>query len=107
MNRREREQIIHELAKLDPSQWPQSAQLEPPRKRRGKRPMFAKGGPLRIQVEERRAEREAELDALLKLAALAPVPNADKQLSQRTGSDDHLELGAPKRKRRAPRRADT
>lgn len=47
---------------------------------------------LRALVEERRAEL-AEIERLMRAA---PVAATDKQLTFRTGRDDHLELGARK-----------
>ena len=44
--------------------------------------------------------RRAELEDCRKLMVAAPVVHSDKQIRQRTGLDDHLELGLPKRARR-------
>lgn len=56
------------------------------------------------QLQELVALRRAELAELQRIMLAAPVVHADKQIRQRTGRDDHLELGIRKRPNRIRRR---
>lgn len=53
-------------------------------------------------LEELVAQRRTELAQYRSLMTTPPVAVEDKQIRQRTGLDDHLELGVHKRQRRRP-----